>query len=73
MVEIKKAVYSLAKNKAAGPDGCMAGVYQNLHSILKPLSDLLNSIMDTGAAPLPMLKLLIIPPGDAQRDPELCK
>ena len=70
--EVYRAIHSLSKSKAAGPDGYTAEVYQNLPGILQPLQDLFNAIMSTGHIPLPMLKLHIAPLGKPTRDPEAC-
>ena len=67
-----RAVHGLAKKKAAGPDGYMAEVYQNLPSVLKPLQDSLNIILETGKLHLLTPKLHIAPLDKPHRDPEEC-
>ena len=73
LVEVDKAIHSLSRGEATGPDGLMAEVYQNLPCLHKPIQALFNVILDTGNIPLPMLKLHIIPLDKAQKGPELCR
>ena len=72
LMEVHKAVHGMSKRKAAGPDGFVIEVYQNLPGILAPLRQLFNLIMDTGSLPLPMLKLHIVPLDKPLKDPEEC-
>ena len=71
-VEVYKAVHSMSKKKASGPDGFMAEAYQNLPGVLNPLRQLFNLILNTGRMPLPMLRLHIVPLEKPQEDPEEC-
>ena len=71
--EVYRAVRSLAKKKAAGPDGFPAEVYQQLPGVLRPLRELFNLIIKTGHIPLPMLQLYIVPLDKPNKDPEECK
>ena len=60
-VEIRKALGSMAKKKAAGHDGYVAEVYQHLPCLISPIKDLFDLILQTGCLPLDMLKLVIVP------------
>ena len=71
--EVYRAVRSLAKKKAAGPDGFPAEVYQQLPGVLQPQKELFNLILKTGHIPLPMLKLHIVPLDKPNKDPEECR
>ena len=72
VVEVREALYSLAEGKAAGPDGLVVEVYQNLPCVIEPLAELFSIILKVGGLPLSMLKLTIAPLDKPNKDPEEC-
>ena len=50
-VEVIKALHSLEKGKAAGPDGFMIKISRNLSSLISPIVQLFNIILESGHPP----------------------
>ena len=61
ILEVKKALDSLAAKKAPGPDGIPAEVFQQLSSLHEPLTQLFTVILKKGRMPQGMLALYFIP------------
>ena len=72
LIEVERAIGSMQKKKAPGPDGYAADIYQHLHCMWGPMLSLFNQILQTGRVPRQMLKLLIVPLDKPRKDQELC-
>ena len=71
-VEVRKAIGGLAGKKAAGLDGLVAEVFQNMPCLIRPLTRLFDGILETGRMPQKMLQVVMIPLDKVGRDPERC-
>ena len=72
-VEVRKAVAMMAKKKAAGDDGLVAELFQNLSRLIKPVVRLFNLILQNGGIPHQMLRVVMIPLEKSHKDPEQCE
>ena len=72
-VEVKKAIAMMARKKAAGDDGLVAELFQNLPCLLRPVTSLFNMILQQGRLPYQMLRVVMIPLDKPHRDPEQCR
>ena len=70
---MSRVILGLAKKKAAGDDGLVAEMFQELPCLLSPLTRLFNLILQTGRIPYPMLKVAMIPLDKPRRNPEECR
>ena len=71
VVEVRRAVRTLAPGKTPGPDGLPGGAYKNLPILIPHLTRLMNLIYRTGAAPKPLRRVYLVPIPKPGRDPYL--
>ena len=72
-VDVKRALRSLRRSKAPGPDGHVAEIYRNHWCMLTPLVCLFNVVLETGRFPPKVLKLPIVPLDKPQRNRDFCE
>ena len=67
--EVSNAVWSLASNKAPGPDGYPVDIFRYIPNTYAVLAQLFTTVIRTGHSPARLLDLFIIP-FDKPRNPE---
>ena len=72
VIEVQKAIESLAPHKAPGPDGIVSEFLRNLPCPLLPLTQLFNIITGAGKIPGPIVQLYLLLLGKPRKSPSLC-
>ena len=72
-VEVRKAVATMARKKAAGDDGLVAELFQNLPCTIPVMLKMFNLVLFKGRIPHQLLRVVMVPLDKPHRDPEQCK
>ena len=71
IVEVRRAIRTLAPSKTPGPDGFPGGVYKNLPVLVPHLTRVMNLIYRTGVIPKALRRVHLVPIPKPGRDPHL--
>ena len=72
VLEIRKAIGSLAARRAPGPDGLPTEVFSGLPALQEPLASLFTSLLQRGRLPQGMSPLYVIPLGNPGKSRTSC-